>query len=193
MDKEETIENKEENMQECETETEDKEVKKEETSPETELAELKDRYLRLYAEFENYKKRVQKDKEELIKYGNESLLYEILSVIDNLEMALSHSANSISDGLVKGVEITRREFQRITEKFGLTQIPALGQPFDPSVHHAMSQVESSDVEDNTVVEEYRKGYMFREKVIRPSLVAVSKRTMFAIQPEIKINIESREE
>lgn len=193
MDKEETIENKEENMQECETETEDKEVKKEETSPETELAELKDRYLRLYAEFENYKKRVQKDKEELIKYGNESLLYEILSVIDNLEMALSHSANSISDGLVKGVEITRREFQRITEKFGLTQIPALGQPFDPSVHHAMSQVESSDVEDNTVVEEYRKGYMFREKVIRPSLVAVSKRTTFAIQPEIKINIESREE
>ncbi len=159
--------------------------------PEVELAEMKDKYLRLYAEFENYKKRMQRDKEELVKYCNESILYEILPVIDNLEMALSHATDDVSGGLVKGVEITLREFQRVMEKFGLVPISAKGEPFDPSVHHAMSQVVRSDVEDKTVVEEYRKGYMFGEKVLRPSLVAVSKKPDEA--QKIEINKESEEE
>lgn len=159
--------------------------------PEAELAEMKDKYLRLYAEFENYKKRMQRDKEELVKYCNESILYEILPVIDNLEMALSHATDDVSEGLVKGVEITLREFQRVMEKFGLVPISAKGEPFDPSVHHAMSQVVRSDVEDKSVVEEYRKGYMFGEKVLRPSLVAVSKKPDEA--QEIEINKESEEE
>lgn len=143
-------------------------------SAETELAEIKDRYVRHLAEFENYKKRIQKDKEELLKYGNESLLYELLPVIDNLEMALKHSDLSISNGLVKGVEITLREFQRVMEKFGVTPIPALGKPFDPALHHAMAQVERADVEDQTVVEEMRKGYLLGGKVLRASMVSVSK-------------------
>lgn len=154
------------------------------------LLEMKDKYLRLYAEFENYKKRTNKDKEELVKYCNESILYEILPVIDNLEMALSHSANDASSGLVKGVEITLREFQRVMEKFGLIPIAAEGRPFDPSVHHAMSQVIRSDVEDKTVIEEFRKGYMFGDKVLRPSLVAVSKKPD---NKDIEINTESEEE
>jgi molecular chaperone GrpE len=169
----EIIEKKEGDLQET---PEAAEAGKEEgPSSEKELAELRDKYLRLYAEFENYKKRVQKDKEELAKYCNEAVLYEILPVIDNLELALSHAAGDISGGLVKGVEITLREFQRITEKFGLAPIEAKGKPFDPAVHHAMSQVERSDVEDRTVVEEFRKGYKFGDKVLRPSLVAVSKK------------------
>lgn len=173
MGDEEIIEKKEGDLREI---PETAEAGKEEgPSPETELAELRDRYLRLYAEFENYKKRVQKDKEELAKYCNEAVLYEILPVIDNLELALSHAASDISEGLVKGVEITLREFQRIIEKFGLAPIEAEGRPFDPAVHHAMSQVERSDVEDKTVVEEFRKGYMFGDKVLRPSLVSVSKK------------------
>lgn len=143
-------------------------------SAEAELAEIKDRYIRQLAEFENYKKRVQKDKEELLKYGNESLLYELLPVIDNLEMALKHSDHNTSDGLVKGVEITLREFQRVMEKFGVTPIPALGKPFDPALHHAMSQVERPDVEDQTIVEEMRRGYMLGDKVLRASMVSVSK-------------------
>lgn len=163
-------------------ETTEKEVKEEQPSPEAELAELKDRYLRLYAELENYKRRVIKDKEELVKYGNESLLYEILPVIDNLEMALKHSGDSVFDGLVKGVEITLREFRRVTEKFGLTPIEAVGKPFDPSVHHAMTQVERADLNDKTVVEEFRKGYMLSGKVLRPSLVAVSKKPVEACRP-----------
>jgi molecular chaperone GrpE len=159
--------------------------------PEAELADLKDKYVRLYADFENYKKRMQKDKEELVKYCNESILYEILPVIDNLEMALSHASDDVSEGLVKGVEITLREFQRVMEKFGLIPIEAFGKPFDPSVHHAMSHVVRSDVGDRTVVEEYRKGYMLGGKVLRPSLVAVSKRP--GEEMEIEINTESEEE
>lgn len=157
------------------------------------LAELNDKYLRLYAEFDNYKKRVQREKEDLIKYSNEDILYHLLPVMDNLEMALKHSADNMSEGLVKGVEITLREFQRVTEKFGLVPIPAAGKPFDPSVHHAMSQVERTDMEDKTVAEEFRKGYTFCGKVLRPSLVAVSKRPADEIETKTTINKNMKEE
>lgn len=166
---------------------------KEENQPVAELAELKERHVRLYAEFENYKKRVNKEREELVKYGNESLLYELLPVIDNLEMALKHSTDNNSEGLVKGVEITLREFQRTIEKFGLTPIPATGKPFDPAVHHAMSQVEKPDTEEGIVVDELRKGYMFRERVLRPSMVTVSKKAETKKQDENNIKIEIKEE
>jgi molecular chaperone GrpE len=139
------------------------------------LKEINDRYLRLYAEFENYKKRVNKDKEEIIRYGNEGLLYEILPFLDHLEMALKHASNEVSAGLVQGVEITLKELKKTLEKFGLTEIEAEGKPFDPVVHHAMSQVERDDVDDQLVIEEFRKGYMLKDKVLRPSLVAVSKK------------------
>jgi molecular chaperone GrpE len=153
-----------------------------------ELQEINDKYLRLYAEFENYKKRVNKDKEELIRYGNESLLYELLPAIDNLEMALNHASNNVSEGLVQGVEITLKELQKTLEKFGLSVIEANGKPFNPLVHHAMTQVERDDVDEKTVVEEFRKGYMFRDKVLRPSLVAVSKKPVSKdVEEEIKIN------
>lgn len=176
-----------------EEEKKEEEETKEENRPETELTELKDRHLRLYAEFENYKKRVNKEREELIKYGNESLLYELLPVIDNLEMALKHSADNTSEGLVKGVEITLREFQRTIEKFGLTPIPAAGKLFDPAIHHAMSQVEKPDIEEGTVIDELRKGYIYKERVLRPSMVTVSKKAETKNQQENNIKIEIREE
>jgi len=140
-----------------------------------ELKEMSEKYLRLYAEFDNYKKRVNKDKEELLKYGQESLLYELLTVIDNLELALKHASDEVSTGLIQGVEITYKELMKTLEKFGLTAVEAEGENFDPSVHHAMSQVERDDVEENIVVEEYRKGYKLKDKVLRPSLVSVSKK------------------
>ncbi len=172
MEEKEVIEKKEGEVLEVEKKEEGIEEK---PSIEEELSELREKYVRLYAEFENYKKRVQREKEELIKYGNEALLYELLNVLDNLEMALKHFGENVSEGLVKGVEMTLREFQRITEKFGLVPIEAMGKPFDPSLHHAMSQVERDDVDDKTVVEEFRKGYMYGDKVLRASLVAVSKK------------------
>jgi len=140
-----------------------------------ELKEMSEKYLRLYAEFDNYKKRVNKDKEELLKYGQESLLYELLTVIDNLELALKHASDEVSTGLIQGVEITYKELMKTLEKFGLTAVEAEGENFDPSVHHAMSQVERDDVDENIVVEEYRKGYKLKDKVLRPSLVSVSKK------------------
>ncbi|MEW6585812.1 MAG: nucleotide exchange factor GrpE [Nitrospirota bacterium] len=140
-----------------------------------ELREAGDKYLRLYAEFENYRKRVAKDKEELVKYANESLLSDLLPAIDNLEMALKHSSNDVSSGLVQGVEMTLKEMKRSLEKYGLTPIEAEGKPFDPAVHHAIAQIERDGIDENMVVEEYRKGYMFRDKVLRASLVAVSKK------------------
>jgi molecular chaperone GrpE len=157
-----------------------------------ELKEINDKYLRLYAEFENYKKRVNKDKEELVRYGNESLIYELLPVIDNLEMALKHASDNVSEGLVQGVEITLKELQKTLEKFGLVAIEANGKLFDPLVHHAMTQIERDDIDEKVVIEEFRKGYMLRDKVLRPSLVAVSKKTVESQEKEkreeeIKVN------
>ncbi len=162
-------------------------IEEEETMPETQekmppeartadaeaFKELNNKYLRLYAEFDNYKKRVGREKEELIRYSNESLLYELLPAIDNLELALKHASCDPKTGVVQGVEITLKELQRTLEKFGLTRIEAAGKKFDPSVHHAMTQVEREDMEEKMVAEELRAGYLYREKVLRPSLVAVS--------------------
>lgn len=197
-----------ENQGSAEAETEKKDAETEVLQGknlEEELNDQKDKYLRLYAEFENYKKRVAKDKEELVRYGNESLLYELLPVIDNLEMALKHASNDVNNdvsaeyqprmaGLVQGVEITLREFLKVIDKFGLTPIIAINRIFDPSLHHAMTQVERDDVDEHTVVEEFRKGYMLRDKVLRPSLVAVSKKTEDRSQnTEVKEEKENTEE
>jgi molecular chaperone GrpE len=153
-----------------------------------ELKEIHDKYFRLYAEFENYKKRVQKDKEEILRYGNENLLSELLPVLDHLEMALQHASNDVSSGLVQGVEITLRELKRTLEKFGLTAVEAMGKPFDPVVHHAMSQAERDDIDEMTVVEEFRKGYRLKDKVLRPSLVSVSKKPVSTKEHEEDISI-----
>ncbi len=138
-----------------------------------ELRELNDKYLRLYAEFDNYRKRVSREREDLLKYGNESLLYELLPAIDHLELALKHASAETNSGLVKGVEMTLKELYRTLEKFGLTRIEADGKCFDPSVHHAMVQVEREDMDEKMVAEELRAGYLYRDKVLRPSLVSVS--------------------
>jgi molecular chaperone GrpE len=158
-----------------------------------ETDELNNKYLRLYADFENYRKRVNKDKEDLIRYGNESLLYELLPCIDNLELAMKHTSGDVNSGLVQGVEVTLKELQRTLEKFGLTRIAATGMPFDPSVHHAMSQVERQDMPEKMVAEEFRAGYRYRDKVLRPSLVSVSIKPQNSEKQDadsVKINIQN---
>lgn len=138
--------------------------------------ELNDKYLRLYADFENYRKRMQRDRDELQKFANETLLYDLLPAIDNLELALKHASAEQASALVQGVEATLREMHRTLEKHGLSRIEASGRTFDPSVHHAMSQVERADLDEQMVAEEFRPGYRYRDKVLRPSLVAVSVRS-----------------
>jgi len=164
----------------------------------SEVEELNNKYLRLYADFENYRKRVNKDKEDLVRYGNESLLYELLPAIDNLELAMKHASGDVNSGFVQGVEVTLKELQRTLEKFGLMRIEARGKQFDPAVHHAMSQVERNDMPEKMVAEEFRAGYRYRDKVLRPSLVAVSmqpknKEEQDADSVEIKIKNTIEEE
>jgi molecular chaperone GrpE len=156
-----------------EDEEEEQAPERPETADAGALRELNNKYLRLYAEFDNYKKRVNRYKEELVRYGNESLLHALLPAIDNLELALKHAACDPKDGVVQGVEITLKELQRTLEKFGLTKIPAAGKKFDPAVHHAMMQVERDDMAEKMVADELRAGYRYHDKVLRPSLVAVS--------------------
>jgi molecular chaperone GrpE len=154
-----------------------------------------EKYLRLYAEFENYKKRMVKDKEELARFANESLIYDLLPSLDNLETALKHANDDeASKGLVEGVEITLREFYRILEKFGLKQIEAEGMPFNPEFHHAISQVERNDMEEKMVVEKFRSGFMYRDKVLRAALVSVSQKPPDKIEEaEENENNEFKEE
>lgn len=135
-----------------------------------------EKYLRLYAEFENYKKRTARDKEELLKYANESLIYDLLPSLDNLETALMHAGDDdATRGIVEGVQMTLRELYRTLEKFGLKQIEAEGMPFDPEFHHAISQVERDDIEEKMVVEKFRSGFMYGDKVLRAALVSVSQK------------------
>jgi molecular chaperone GrpE len=183
----ETLSQQEETSGQKEPETVEEIHADEEERLTTELKAINDKYLRLYAEFENYKKKVQKDKEELVKYANEKIILELLPVIDSLEMALEHSKNETTGGIAQGVENTLKELLRVLQKFGFTPIEAINKPFDPAVHHAMSVVERWDVEENRVIEVFRKGYMFRDKIIRAPLVGVSKRPVeIKEEEEIKI-------
>lgn len=136
-----------------------------------------DRYVRQVAETENFKKRSSRERDDAIRYANETLLKEILPVIDNLERALAHasaSADEQGSPLLEGVEMIVKGLLDLLSKFGVTQIPALGQPFDPSKHEAIAQVASDIYAPNTVVDEVHKGYQFRDRLLRAALVSVAK-------------------
>ncbi len=133
-----------------------------------------DRFLRLYAEFENYKKRMEKEKEELIRFANEELVKELLPVIDNLEMALDQADSSEKEALKKGVELTLQQLLSVLKKFGLEQVESKGKTFDPNKHEAVAVAESEEHEEGIVIEEHRKAYLFKDRLIRPALVTVSK-------------------
>ena len=133
-----------------------------------------DRFLRAQAELENYKKRAEREKSSLAKYGNEELIKAILPVVDNLERALDHPQGENPDGLLEGVKIIYNQFLQVLEKFGLTPIAAVGEPFDPSKHEAMMQVESTDHEPNTVVSELQRGYFLNDRLLRPAMVSVAR-------------------
>lgn len=137
------------------------------------LEETNNKYVRLYADFENFKKITARNKEELLKYANEDLLSDILTVIDHLELALQHSTADNPDSLAEGVELTLKELKTVLEKHGLKTIDALDKPFDPAVHHAISQIESEKEKENTVIKEFRKGYMLRDRVLRAAMVGVA--------------------
>ncbi len=138
------------------------------------LDEANDKYVRLYADYENYKKIAARNKEELLKYANEEIMSDVLTVIDHLELALQHATGAeTSSSLAEGVELTLKELKTVLEKHGLVNIEAMGKEFDPAVHHAMSQIESEEADENTVIKEFRKGYTLRDRVLRAALVGVA--------------------
>jgi len=142
-----------------------------------ELAAFQERHLRLQAEFENYRKRQQRDRVELNRQAKERVLGELPGIVDNLERALRHAgaADAAPETLAQGVELVCKQLQEVLTRFGAEPISALGAIFDPRLHEAMARVETAgDPPDGTVIEEYRRGYLLDGKVLRPALVAVAK-------------------
>jgi molecular chaperone GrpE len=192
-----TMEEKEKNQEEAETqgkegtheehkEDEHKKKKKKDDGVEElkkmleekdeKIKALQEKILYLQADFENFKKLKTKEKLETIKFGNETLIKEFIPIVDNLEMALDH-ASSTDDykGILEGVKLTLNEFLKVLEKSGVTRIDAVGKKFDPNLHEAFYQEEKDDIEPDTVISEFQKGYLLNERLIRPSRVILSKK------------------
>lgn len=142
-----------------------------------EAAEANEKYLRTYADFDNYRKRMQRDMAEFRKYANEQLVLELLTVVDNLGLALKHGAEAgeAVQGMQQGVELVFKQLRDVLDKFGVKRFSAEGEVFDPAKHDAMMQVVTADVPENTVVQVFQDGYMYHDKVLRHAKVGVSKK------------------
>jgi molecular chaperone GrpE len=150
-------------------------------SPQTEIENLRrelqdkqDRLLRALAETDNVRRRAQRDREDYVKYANETLLRDLVPVLDNLDRALT--AGRATEGaatVVEGVELIQREVLRVLERAGLSRYSAVGQPFDPARHEAIARVVSAEATPDTVVHETAPGYLLHGRVLRPALVAVA--------------------
>jgi molecular chaperone GrpE len=142
-----------------------------------EAAEANDKYLRTSADFDNYRKRMQRDLADFRKYANEQMARELLSVVDHLALAIKHAAEAgeSNDGLRQGVELVYKQLHDVLEKFGITSFSSQGEPFDPAKHDAMMQEETDAVPENTVVQVFQEGYLYHDKVLRHARVGVSKK------------------
>lgn len=143
---------------------------------EKEIQELHDQLLRTMADFENQKKRVHKEKENLMRYGNQRLALEILPVIDSFERAITQTnSTSNSHSVLEGIELILKQLFNALEKFGIRSFESIGQPFDPQKHEAMTHQETTEQAEDTVISEFQKGYFLHDRLLRPALVAVAKR------------------
>jgi molecular chaperone GrpE len=134
-----------------------------------------ERFVRQAAELENFKKRASREREDAIRFANESLIKDLLPVVDNLERAVAHaSGGGNGKPIVEGVEMVLKSLLDVLTKYGVTQISAVGEPFDPAKHEAMAQVESPSHQPNSVVDELQRGYTLRDRLLRPALVSVAK-------------------
>ncbi len=137
-----------------------------------------DRLLRQTADLENFKKRAARERQEAIKFANESLLEKLVPVIDNFDMALAAAnqpQNNTADSLKAGVSMIASQLKAALTESGLEEINALGTPFDPNWHEAVSQQESAEVPEGQVVQQLRKGYKLRERLLRPAMVIIAKK------------------
>jgi len=140
-----------------------------------EYDDIYDRLLRATADFENFKKRSEREKLDRIKFANEELIKDLLPVVDNLERALASSENTKdTEAIKRGIEIVLDQFIKILKKFGLNGYTSIGEKFDPNRHEAVEQVESTEHETNTIIDEFQKGYFLNGRLLRPALVSVTK-------------------
>jgi len=153
-----------------------KELEEKLKNAELEAKQTYDRFLRVSAEFDNYKKRSAREMSEFRKYANESLISEMLTVVDNIERAISTSSSDdqANSCIIEGVSLTLKEILRVFDNFGVKPIESLCKAFDPNFHQAVMQEESEEHPDNTVMVELQKGYMIHDRLLRPSMVVVSK-------------------
>jgi molecular chaperone GrpE len=139
----------------------------------TEVRDNWDRFVRERADLENFRKRTNREKEELLNYGNKSLIEEILPIVDNLERALAHATEEGQSAVVEGIRMTHVMLVSALKKFGVTPLESVGSAFDPAFHQAMAQVPTDEHPPNTVVEEFQKGYLLKERLLRPAMVTVA--------------------
>jgi molecular chaperone GrpE len=140
-----------------------------------EAAKNRDLYLRTLADLENYRKRVQREKEDLSRFANENLLRELLPVLDNLERAIEHArSDQGGGGILQGVEMTLSQLAKVMEKAGIKPVLAVGEPFDTARHEAIGQEESSEHAPQTVVRELQRGYLLNDRLLRPAMVLLAK-------------------
>lgn len=149
----------------------------EEPAPEPEAsepgaAELKDQLMRLAADFENFKKRTRREKEDIRKFANEQLLKDVLPALDNLNRALAH-VEERENPLVEGIEMVAKQFLGILDGYGVTTVNSKGKPFDPAVHDAMGQIPSDEYEPGCIADEFEKGYLIHGRLLRPAKVIVA--------------------
>jgi len=147
-------------------------------SLEKEAKESYDRFLRVSAEFENYKKRAAREMNDFRKFANESFVKAMLPVVDNLDRAIESSSNDdhAQNSVVEGVNMTLKEILKVFEQFNVRPFESLGKAFDPALHQAVMQEETDDHPENTVLNELQKGYMMHDRLLRPAMVVVSKTT-----------------
>ncbi len=136
-----------------------------------------DLYVRSQAEIDNLKKRYQKERQDLAKFANESLIKQLLPVVDNLEKAITHSQDEDSiEAIREGVDLTLKGLMDILQKSGVETVEAIGEQFDPNFHEAVSEMADDGMKPGTVIKDLQKGYILNQRLIRPSMVIVSKKT-----------------
>ncbi len=151
-----------------------KKDKKEKKDPRDEkITDLEDRVKRQMAEFENFRKRTDKEKSQMFDMGAKSVIEKILPVIDNFERGLSNIPEGSDEAFVSGMQMIYKQMTDELDKIGVKPIEAVGQPFDPNFHNAVMQVESEEYESGTVAQELQKGYMYHDTLVRPSMVGVT--------------------
>jgi molecular chaperone GrpE len=135
-----------------------------------------DKYVRALAELENYKKFAAREKADLLKFGNENIVKDILPCLDNLDRALDHADKTQDvEKLVDGLKMIQGQLLCCLEKHGVQKIECVGQDFDPNLHEAIQSIETDDQEDNKVMDEYQKGYLLNNRLLKAAKVSVSKR------------------